>query len=267
MWATGLPSKSSPSFGCLKWRPMMCLAGERVNSYLGRDSSPGLDSLYQKFSEYRDSAEGLSRAISPLQCCNVDLGHLHHRMHDALRLHGILVLQQFDHHARNDLPGQTELVLEPAALPRRAARGELRPQVVHFFLRVAVHDQGNGFGEFEFRTAVERGELLAFDLEAADQDRSGGPGSRLAVSRHAQDLRVLEDRDIVIHRLLGVAVEPEERRDFLLAHGACSFVEIRKTGKFSFSRSATRNPAAQSAIMERSTPIYCQGATHRELRS
>src|SRR5712691_1056573 len=74
----------------------------------------------------RVSAEGLTSAMSPLQCCNVDLGHLHHRLHDALRLHGILVLQQLDHDARNDLPGQTELVLEPAALPRRAALGELR---------------------------------------------------------------------------------------------------------------------------------------------
>src|SRR6266496_2190204 len=115
MWATGLPSKPSPSFGCLKWRPMMCLAGERVNSYLGRDSSPGLDSLYQKFSEYRDSAEGLSRAISPLQCCNVDLGHLHHRLHDALRLHGILVLQQFDRSARHDLTAARQGSREVAA--------------------------------------------------------------------------------------------------------------------------------------------------------
>src|SRR6266851_3432529 len=179
--------------------------------------------LYEDLSGY-PKLRRLTGAISPLQCCNIDLGHLHHRLHDALRLHGILVLQQLDQDARNDLPGQTELVLEPAALPGRAALGELPPQIVHFFLRVAVHDQGDGFGEFEARTAVERGELLAFDLEAADQDRSGGPGSRLAVSRHAQDLRVLEDRDIVIHRLLGVVVEPEERRDFLLAgHGSCSF--------------------------------------------
>jgi len=91
-----------------------------------------------------------------------------------------------------------------------------------------VHGERNGFGEFELRAAVQCGELLALEPEAADHDRSGRAGSRLAVARHVQDLRALEDRDVVIHRLLGVVVEPEERRDFLLGHGSCSFVGVNR---------------------------------------
>src|SRR5439155_22915874 len=91
----------------------MCSVREGFDGRLGHDG----DTLYERLGEcgLAERKLGLSSAMSPLQCCNVDLGHLHHRLHDALRLHWILVLQQFDQDARNDLPGKTELVLEPAA--------------------------------------------------------------------------------------------------------------------------------------------------------
>src|SRR5258706_11035267 len=61
-------------------------------------------------------------AMRPLQLRNVDLGHLHHGSHHALRFRWIRVFQQLNQHARSDLPGQSEFVLEPAALARRATR-------------------------------------------------------------------------------------------------------------------------------------------------
>ena len=66
----------------------------------------------------------------------------------------------------NDLPGDAELVFEPAALTLLASSGdELRPVVVDFLLVVAAYDEGDGFGKVEHRAAVECDELLAVEFE------------------------------------------------------------------------------------------------------
>src|SRR5690242_53098 len=66
-----------------------------------------------------------------LQRGDVELAHLQHRRHDALRPRGIGVARELDHLARHDLPRDAELVLQPAAVAGLAAvDGELRPQRV-----------------------------------------------------------------------------------------------------------------------------------------
>ena len=56
----------------------------------------------------------------------------------------------------NDLPGEAEPVLQPAALAFLAASGdEGVPVLVDFLLVTALHEEGDGFGESEFRPAIE----------------------------------------------------------------------------------------------------------------
>src|SRR5712671_4012585 len=105
------------------------------------------------------------RLVGFLQLVDVDLAHLEHRFHHSLRLLGILVGKHVRQRGGNDLPRQTELVLEPAALRRRTApRQELVPQLVHFRLGFAAHVQRDRFGELENRAAVQRHELLPLEL-------------------------------------------------------------------------------------------------------
>src|SRR4029079_17019736 len=105
--------------------------------------------------------------IRALQRSDVELLHLQESLHDPSGLVGIRVLDQLGEDGRHDLPRHAELVLEPAALLRVlvAAGAELLPVLVDLRLRVAVHLEGDGFVELEERTAVERGERLAVELE------------------------------------------------------------------------------------------------------
>src|SRR2546426_4011481 len=103
---------------------------------------------------------------------------------------------------------------------RRPPRSTLFPYTtlfrsVHFLLRLAVHEQRDGRRELELRAAVQGVEVLTFELEGAGHDRPLRPGPRVSIARHTHDLRILEDRHIEVHRLFGLAVEPQERDDLL----------------------------------------------------
>src|SRR3989442_12038319 len=80
--------------------------------------------LSHALTERRSPGSALVRALEP---SDVDLLHLQHRLHDSLGLHRILVTQELPEDRRNDLPGETVPVLQPAALALLAARGELVP--------------------------------------------------------------------------------------------------------------------------------------------
>src|SRR6185436_272774 len=109
----------------------------------------------------------------------------------------------------NDLPGETELVFEPAALALLSTvRGQLRPEVVDLLLCLTVDEERDGFRELELGPGVQRHELLALELERAGHQRSGFSGTSLGVPARAEDLRVLEDRGVELHRLFGVVVKP-----------------------------------------------------------
>ena len=76
-----------------------------------------------------------------LQSGDVDLFHLHHRRHDALRLERIGVIEQLHEQRGNDLSGHAVFILQPGTLVFCAAGRELFPQRIDFFLRLAVHDE------------------------------------------------------------------------------------------------------------------------------
>src|SRR5208283_5644309 len=152
-----------------------------------------------------------------LQSRDVELFHRHHRAHYALNSRGVGALQHSRDDARKDLPGDTELVGEPAALARRSALGKLLPQRVNLGLIVAIDDERKRGRELEMRSAVQRQELLTVDLEQDGHHRAGGTWSSGAVSRRRDDPAVLEDREVVGDRLLRLEIEPEAGRDLLRA--------------------------------------------------
>ena len=119
------------------------------------------------------------------------------------------------------MPRQPEAVFQPAAGAFLAAAGDqLVPVFVHFFLAVAVDGERDRFGELELRSAVEREEVLAVELEVDDERAALRSGLGAGVGRGAVDLGVLEDRGIEVHGFFGVAVEPQGRGDALFGHFA-----------------------------------------------
>ena len=159
-------------------------------------------------------------AVSSLQFWNFDLLHLKHRFHDSFRFFGILVVQHVDQHSWGDLPRKTEFVLEPAARRFLATVcGEFPPEIIHFLLRFAVYDEGDGFIEFEKRPSVKGYELLAFDFEFNRQHRSDGKTGFFrcffSVAEDSADLRIFEERRVKIHGLLGLIIKPQEWSNFL----------------------------------------------------
>ena len=95
------------------------------------------------------------------------------------------------------------LSLEPATSRFLAASRKLLPEVIDLLLRLAAHEERDGFRELELRPAVQRVELLAIEHK--------GRGHR----GDADNLRVPEDGRVKCCGLLGLAVEPQERSDLL----------------------------------------------------
>ncbi len=161
-----------------------------------------------------------------LQLTNLDLRHLHHRAHDAIRLCLVGIAHQLPQLRRNDLPGEPELVLEPAALALLPALRELLPVRVHLLLVLAFDHEGDGLAELEVRPAVQRHEGLTLELEPDDHDPALGPGSGVAVVRRLDDFGIGEDRTVELSGLLGLMVIPDERCDSL--HECSPFVDGRR---------------------------------------
>jgi len=67
-----------------------------------------------------------------LQSLDLDLAHLKYGLHHALRLRVVLIIQHVAEHRRNDLPGNAELIFEPAASSFLAVRSEPFPMVIDF---------------------------------------------------------------------------------------------------------------------------------------
>ena len=79
--------------------------------------------------------------VGLFQFLDVDLVHLKHGLHDALGFLRVFVAQHFTKSGGDDLPGEAVFVFEPAASGFLAAGGKLLPQLIDFFLRVAVHEK------------------------------------------------------------------------------------------------------------------------------
>jgi hypothetical protein len=77
------------------------------------------------------------------------------------------------------------------------------------------------------------------------------PRPGLAVARHIYDQRILENRDIVVDRLLGVIVEPKHRRYFLCARLPFALLGCarRSRGPVSISRAITEHQLALALLL------------------
>jgi hypothetical protein len=75
------------------------------------------------------------------------------------------------------LPRQAKFIFEPAASAFFSSCGKFLPKIIHFFLRFAVDEERDGFGEFELRAGIDGVKLLPREFKCAAQ-------TSLSVSRH-----------------------------------------------------------------------------------
>src|SRR5436190_19263437 len=87
------------------------------------------------------ASPGSSLVVRVLERFDLDLVHLEHRLHHAVDAFGVPVGQHLIEHARDDLPGHTEAVREPATRIRISTLRQRVPVMVDLLLRVAVHDE------------------------------------------------------------------------------------------------------------------------------
>jgi len=80
-------------------------------------------------------------------------------------------------------------------------------------LRVASHDERNGFGEFEHGAPIERGELLAVELEGDGEDAALWAGACFGGTYLVETLGVLEYGEVKIDGFFRIGVESEKRRN------------------------------------------------------
>src|SRR5262249_29688924 len=100
-----------------------------------------------------------------LQCRQVELAHLQHRLHRAVGALRVGVREHLFHAGRHHLPGEAEAVPEPTALALLSAVGELLPEVVDLILGLAFDRERDRLVEAELRAAVDADEPLAVELE------------------------------------------------------------------------------------------------------
>jgi hypothetical protein len=107
---------------------------------------------------------------------------------------------------------------QPHCCLDRPARGQASPEVVDFFLGLAIDLKRDRFVEREVRASVKAGKRLAVEFEADGHDRPDFPAveflAGLAVMGDGGDFCVIEDRTVELGGLFGLAVEPQARGDF-----------------------------------------------------
>src|SRR5215203_2888740 len=150
-----------------------------------------------------------------LELGDLDLAHLQHRRHHALRLLLVRIADQLAQDLGNDLPGDAVLVLEPTARALLAPFGELAPVRVDLLLVLAVDLERDGLVRLEVGAAVQRREALSVELEDNGHDRALVPRTRGAVTRDLHDPGAREDRRVQLRRLFALGVEPETGSDLL----------------------------------------------------
>jgi len=106
---------------------------KRVDRKLKR-SCPPLRFRDARFEDVTSAAE------RRLDCSDVDLFHLHHRIERALGGSGIRIGYRFGQSDRRDLPGQSPFVLAPAARTLFAAVADNRVPVTISFRLVSGCD-------------------------------------------------------------------------------------------------------------------------------
>src|SRR5260370_4282087 len=199
--------------------------------------------------------------IRLLQFVDVELLHLEHGLQRRRRVARPGVGQQPAEHVGHDLPADAEAVLQPSALALfPAACDEPSPVAVDLLLRVAVDHEREAFREFERLPAVEGGELPAVEHELGAEHLAPCDGSAvLFVALNAHDLRVGEDRDVEVDRLLGAVDENEAWSD----HGRFSFLFLILRRRSSSAPILSRRPSH----MTRYAQTNCDSSSNGSGRS
>jgi len=144
--------------------------------------------------------------------------HAQHGGADPLRFRRIRIAHHDIQAFRHDLPSQAIPILEPAARQHLAALGQRIPETVDLFLRPAVHRDGDRLAEFVHRTAVDRGKMLAMQLEVDGRNiprlLAGHLCHGLCEIRDVRDSGIIKQRHVKIHRFLRLVVKPEISDDF-----------------------------------------------------
>src|SRR2546427_2299575 len=157
----------------------------------------------------------LPLSVGSPKSLDVDFRHLEQRFHDLRRVPGFWIAHHLTQNGGDDLPRHTEFVLEPAARLLFSAFGELFPQPVDLFLRLAADEEGSPLREREVRAAVHGHEPCSVEFERRVQHLPFRDRTSLLPAHHAKDPGVLENRDIALHGFLGLIAECQERGDFL----------------------------------------------------
>src|SRR5437660_789400 len=105
--------------------------------------------------------------IGPLEGCDVELAHLQQRFHDFRGVPGFRVRHHGSERGRDDLPGDAEAILQPAAGSLFAAiGGEARPDFIELFLCLARCYKRERLRELKGRSAIEGRVVLSVEHEA-----------------------------------------------------------------------------------------------------
>ena len=130
----------------------------------------------------------------------------------------VSVHQHFEQRDRHHLPGEAEFVLEPAARAFLAARRQLAPEMIDLGLAVAIDLERDRLVELEMRSAVQRHEALACELEPHAHHRACFLAVDLpafiGIVGYGVDLGVLENGGVKLRGLLGLGIEPQARSVF-----------------------------------------------------
>src|SRR4029077_20610798 len=118
--------------------------------------------------EFRGEPVGISRedfsgsaGICLVEVGDDDLLHLHHGLQGAIGLFAIGIAQVTAEGGGNNLPGQTDFVLEPSAFRFLAAVGDQSvPEVGCLFLAPDADEEGDRLVELIFWAAIEGVEPL-----------------------------------------------------------------------------------------------------------
>src|SRR6185312_6234532 len=89
------------------------------------------------------------------------------------------------------------------------------PEPVDFGLVLTVHLHRHCLVKGELRSPIQRSERLAVQFELYGQDLPFRSGAALAIVRHVENIRVLEQLDVELRRFFGFTVKPETRCDLL----------------------------------------------------
>src|ERR1043166_467841 len=150
-----------------------------------------------------------------LQGGDVEFLRLKNGIHDTTRFGCVGALQQLRHDGGNHLPGEAELVFEPAALlrVRVAARAQFAPVIIDLLLFVANDLERDGLIESKLRTAVQRDEVRAERVELDGQNAAFGLvvdfKTLFSIARDVADFAVPKNGGIKFGGFFGLIVEPQ----------------------------------------------------------